>query len=201
VQTLGHWIAASRQLIDDAPALSDYINTRLLFGLKLVEEDQILNGDGTGQNISGLLLNSTPFSGSTAGTKIDIIGAAIEQVGASGFQADAALVSLKSFWDIATTKSTIGTYILGDVQNSPVPRVWSLPLVISQKIADNQFLVGNFQLGAAIWDRQDATVEVSREHSSFFTQNMVAILCEERVALTVFRSGAFVSGSFPAVGS
>jgi len=96
-----------------------------------------------------------------------------------------------------TTKNSFGGYILLDPQSTPNPRTWGLPLVVSQKLADGTFLVGAFRRGAAIWDRQDATVEVSREHASFFTQNMVAILCEERVALTVFRSAAFVSGTFP----
>jgi HK97 family phage major capsid protein len=201
VQTIASWLAASRQIIDDAPALEDYVNTRLLYGLKLVEEDQFLNGNGTGQNISGLLINATAYSGSLTGTKIDILANAIEQVGASGFTADAVVVSLKDFWGIVTTKNSFGGYILLDPQSTPNPRVWGLPLVVSQKIADGTFLVGNFRLGAAIWDRQDASVEISREHASFFVQNMVAILCEERVALTVFRSLAFVSGSFPASGS
>ena len=197
MQTIAHWIAAGRQLIDDAPALEDYINTRLLFGLKLVEENQFVNGDGTGQNISGLLFNSTPYSGTTSGTRIDTIAAAIEQVGASGFQADAIVVSLFDFWQIATTKSTIGTYILGDVQSSPVPPVWSLPLVVAQVIANGTFLVGAFKLRAAICDRQDATLEISREHADYFTKNLIAVLCEERTALTAFRSSAFVSGTFP----
>jgi len=94
-----------------------------------------------------------------------------------------------------------GGYILLDPQSTPNPSVWGRPLVVSQKIADGTFLAGNFKLGAAVWDRQDATVEISRGHASFFTQNMIAILCEERTALTVFRSSAFVSGSFSAVGS
>jgi hypothetical protein len=48
-----------------------------------------------------------------------------------------------------------------------------------------------------IWDRNDATIEVSREHASFFIQNMAAILVEERLGLTVFRSEALIYGGFP----
>jgi HK97 family phage major capsid protein len=58
-------------------------------------------------------------------------------------------------------------------------------------------LVGAFRMAAAIWDRDDATVEISREHADFFIRNMIAILCEERLALTVFRPEALVYGSFP----
>jgi HK97 family phage major capsid protein len=53
VQTLSHWIGASVQVLDDAIALSDYINSRMLYGLKLVEENQILNGDGPGKTFPG----------------------------------------------------------------------------------------------------------------------------------------------------
>ena len=120
-----------------------------------------MNGDGTGQNISGLLVNSTPYSGTTSGTRIDTIAAAIEQVGASGFQADAIVVSLFDFWQIATTKSTIGTYILGDVQSSPVPPVWSPPLVVSQVIANGTFLVGAFNSA-----RPSATVRTRHSRSA-----------------------------------
>jgi HK97 family phage major capsid protein len=63
------------------------------------------------------------------------------------------------------------------------------------------FLTGAFALGAAVWDREDATIRVADEHDDFFVRNMVAILCEERVALTVYRTQAFVKGSLPAVGT
>ena len=54
VKTIAHWIQASRQVMDDAPMLESYVNNRLLFGLALVEEGQLLNGDGTGDNLIGL---------------------------------------------------------------------------------------------------------------------------------------------------
>jgi HK97 family phage major capsid protein len=64
-------------------------------------------------------------------------------------------------------------------------------------MAESQFLVGAFAMAAMIWDRNNATVEISREHSDFFVRNMAAILVEERLALTVFRSDALVFGGFP----
>ena len=67
---------------------------------------------------------------------------------------------------------------------------------MTNSLTNSNFLVGDFARGAAIRDRQQARVEVSREHSDFFTRNLVAILCEERIALTVFRPLAFVKGSF-----
>ena len=66
---------------------------------------------------------------------------------------------------------------------------WSMP--------ESQFLVGAFQMSAMIWDKNDATIEISREHSDFFVRNMAALLCEERLALSVFRSDGLIYGGFP----
>jgi len=72
-----------------------------------------------------------------------------------------------------------------------------VPVVTTNSMPKSQFLVGAFGLAAGVWDRADATVEVSREHSDFFVKNMIAILCEERIALTVFRPSALIYGGFP----
>lgn len=55
VRTLAHLFKASRQIMDDAPALRSYIDGRARYGLRFVEENQLLNGSGTGQNIHGLV--------------------------------------------------------------------------------------------------------------------------------------------------
>jgi HK97 family phage major capsid protein len=63
-----------------------------------------------------------------------------------------------------------------------------------------KFLVG-VRNEAAVYDRQQASIEVSREHASFFVQNMVAILCEERLALACYHGSAFIYGTLAATGS
>ena len=90
-----------------------------------------------------------------------------------------------------------GRYIYSDPHSRTSLTLWGLPVVSSFAISESQFLVGAFKMAAQIWDRQDATVEISREHASFFIQNMVAILCEERLALTVYRPAALIYGGFP----
>ena len=205
VQTLAHWIPVSRQIMDDAPALQAYVNSRLMYFLKLKEEDQLLNGDGTGQNLSGLITNATPFDVSqtvvATDTFIDVLGHAISQVQLSYFEPDAIIMHPKDLWRVMLTKTTgtasSGQYIFADPHTVETPRIWGLQVVATQSMAESQFLVGAFGMAAAIWDRNDASVEVSREHADFFTRNLCAILTEERLALTVFRSDALVVGGFP----
>ncbi|WP_368537382.1 phage major capsid protein, partial [Enterobacter hormaechei] len=68
VKTIAHWVQASRQVMDDAPMLQSYINNRLMYGLALKEEGQLLNGDGTGDNLEGLNKVATAYDTSLNAT-------------------------------------------------------------------------------------------------------------------------------------
>lgn len=198
VQTLAHWIPASRQVLDDSVSLADYINSRLMFGLKLVEEDQLLNGNGTGQNLRGLVPSAVAFNRVRAGdTDVDAIRRAKTQVADSFFDADSVILNPHDWEVIELVKESTGGYILSAPQTGAPPRLWGMDVVPTPAMPVGQFLCGAFRMAASIWDRWDATIEVSREHQDFFIKNMVAILCEERLALTVFRPSALVYGALP----
>ncbi len=199
VITLAHWIPVSKQVLADAPQLQSYINTRLMYGLKLEEEDQILNGDGTGSNLGGILKsgNFTAFNRAVTGdTKVDTLRRALTQVSLSNYPADAIVLNPADWEDIELTKADDGQYVWANPALSAGPQLWGRRVVPSQSIAEGTFLTGSFAMGAQIWDRQQAAVQVSFENADNFTKNMATILAEERLALTVYRPKAFVSGTF-----
>lgn len=204
VQTIATWIAASRQVLDDAAALQDYINGRLTYFVKLQEETQLLTGDGTGFNLLGLIPSATAYNrGVAAGdTDMDVIRKGLTQVRDSFFEPDGVILHPHDFERVQLTKTTTNEYVWSaDPRLSPAPQVWGKPIVQTPAIGVGKFLVGAFKMAASIWDRSDATIEVSREHQDFFVKNMVAILCEERLALTVYRPTALVYGQLPQTGS
>jgi HK97 family phage major capsid protein len=206
VQTLAHFIPASKQILDDSAALAAYINSRLIYFLRLKEQDEILNGNGIGTNLNGLINQATPYDLSYTNVStdsfIDVIAHAIEQVYInSNFECDAVVMNPVDWHKVELTK-TVGTassgaYIYSDPRAAQTPMLWGKPIIVTKAMAEGQFLAGAFGLAACIWDRQSATVEVSREHSDFFVRNLVAILCEERLALTVFQPLALVFGGLP----
>jgi len=69
-------------------------------------------------------------------------------------------------------------------------------VVETQAIPVDKFLTGAFKLGAQVFDRWLARVEVATENEDDFVKNMVTILAEERVALAVYRPEAFIYGDF-----
>ena len=91
VKTLAHWIPASRQILDDVSQLQSYIDARMLYGLNLVEDNQLMNGDGTGANLKGLMRYATKFDeqlATSSTNKLDRIADAILQVWLTGFPAE-----------------------------------------------------------------------------------------------------------------
>lgn len=203
VRTIAHWIAASRQVLEDAPMLQSYINKRLVYGLKLAEEAQLLTGDGTGGHVSGLITNATAYDTNlnvSGDTYIDKLRHAIYQVAASEYSASGIVVNPKDWHTLELIKSSgagaDGQYIFANPHLAGVPQIWGLPVVATNSMTEGKFLVGAFDLAAQIWDRMDSTVEVATQHSDYFTKNMVAILAEERLALAIYRPLSFVYGSF-----
>lgn len=197
VRTIAHWMRASVQILADAPALRSIIDQRLRYGLAYVEETQLLTGSGSGQNISGLITNATAYSapGSlTAATPVDVIRLMILQVALAEFPANGIVMNPIDMAAIEMSKDSAGGYLIGDPQGTINKRLWGLPVVETQAVSVDKALVGAFDLAAQIFDRQDATVEVSTEDQDNFIKNKVTIRAEERLALAIYRPSALVYG-------
>lgn len=199
VKTVAHWIQASRQVMDDAPMLQSYVNNRLMYGLALAEERQLLNGDGSGDDLEGLNHVATAYDASlnaTGDTRADIIAHAVYQVTESEFSASGIILNPRDWHSIALLKDGEGRYIFGGPQAFAANVMWGLPVVPTKAQTAGTFTVGGFDLASQVWDRMDATIEVSREDRDNFVKNMLTILCEERLALAHYRPTAIIKGTF-----
>jgi HK97 family phage major capsid protein len=200
VTTIAHWVQATRQILDDVPMLQSYINGRLIYGLGYVEDNQLLNGGGTGTDLNGIYTQATASTANLAiialPQKIDVLRVAMLQASLANIPPSGIVLHPTDWMTIETTKDSAGNYILGDPGASTTPRVWGLPVVETPAMTSGAFLVGAFKLGAQIFDRMDARVEISTEDSTNFRQNLVTILAEQRLALAVYNTLAFVKGVF-----
>jgi HK97 family phage major capsid protein len=198
VRTIAHLFKASRQILDDAPALRSYIDGRARYGLRFAEENQLLNGSGTGQNIHGLVPQATAFApvdvGLTDPTGIDTLRLAILQVVLAEYPATAFVLNPIDWAAIELTKDAGGNYIIGNPQGSLTPTLWNLPVVSTQAMAAGEFLTGAFSFAAQIFDRMEIEVLLSSENVDDFEKNMFTIRAEERLAFAVYRPESFVTG-------
>ena len=202
VSTIAHYVLATKQILDDVPQLQSYVDNRLRYGLALVEENQLLNGGGTGTDLNGIYTQATAYSApivpTAAGnlTKIDIIRLAMLQAFLAEYPSTGIVMHPSDWADIELTKTDDGAYLFANPQGGTEPRLWRLPVVETQAMTIDKFLTGAFQLGAQVFDREDANVEISTEDQDNFIKNLVTIRCEERLALAVYRTEAFVKGDF-----
>jgi len=195
-KVIAHWMRASRQILDDVSQLQSTIDQRLLYGLEFKEEVQLLSGDGTGQNLNGLIPQASAYAAPlviAGATAIDQIRLAMLQAALAEFPASGHVMNPIDWAAIELAKDGQGRYIIGNPQGTANPTLWSLPVVTTQAISVDKFLTGAFRLGAQLFDRWDARIETGYQNDDF-TKNLVTILAEERLALAVYRPEAFIYG-------
>lgn len=198
VITIAHWIPASRQVLADAKLLRGHIDARLMYGLKIEEEDEVLNGAATGGTLNGIINQATAYNrGTSADQLLDTLLKGVLQVSLSYYEASGFVMHPVDWYTAMLLKDTTGRYLFSNPQDMVQPRLWAKPVVATQSMTQGTFLTGAFNIGAQIWDREDANIRISENVNDHFIRNMVAILAEERLALTVYRPLAFVKGSLP----
>lgn len=201
VRTLAHFVKASRQILDDASMLSSYINGRLMYGLKLVEDRQLLNGDGENGNLKGIIPQATAFADKATMAKytiIDQIRLAVLQAYLAEYPASGLVLNPIDWAKIELEKDADNRHIIGLPQGVANRTLWGLPVVETTAMQAGKFLTGAFNLGAQIFDRQLSSIAVATENEDDFVRNLVTVLCEERLALAVYRPEAFIYGDLAA---
>ncbi|APC46535.1 major capsid protein [Alteromonas phage PB15] len=208
VRTIAHWMAASRQVLSDAPMLQNLIDNRLTYGLDLESDDQLLNGDGTGQNLDGILqdaaindageLPSGTAAADIPSAMIDHIRKAIRIEQQAEYYNMTGLVLNPVDWEILeTAKATDGHYLMVSMPTGRATEtVWRVPVIVTNAMPASTFLIGDWNMGAVIYDREDVSVRVSESHADYFVKNGVAVLAEERFTLAIPLPLAFCKGSF-----
>ena len=198
VRTLAHWEAAHRNVLADEPQLRSIIDNELLYGLRLEEDDQILNGNGVGENLTGILNTSgvqtyAKASGPNTDNKADAIRRAATLAFLAYYEPSGVVMHPDDWEDIELTKNAQGTYLMAmSMQVGAEARIWRMPIVDTPAIAAGTALVGAFGTGAQIYDREQASIRISEQHADFFVRNAIVILAEQRLALAVKRPESFV---------
>jgi HK97 family phage major capsid protein len=192
VKTIAHWIPATKRALSDASQIRTLIDNFLEYGLEEELEDQIITGDGTGENFEGIL---------------DVSGTQAQAWDTSIF-----VTARKAKRKVRTVgRATASAYLLNPEDNERIdlaldgnqrfygngpfgigPDVlWGLPRVESEAVPVGTGIVGDFRQ-AVLWDREQSGIQVSDSHADFFIRNLVAILAEMRAAFGILRPKAFV---------
>ncbi len=156
------------------------------------------------ENLNGILNQASSFNSAllppaAAGwQRIDVIAQAINQINlAKELDPSFVVLNVQDYWKLRLTKNTLGSYILGSPNLPGDVTIFGLTPIATTSISPGVFLVGSGNPAAAsVRNRQEAVIEISDSHASFFTSNLLALRGERRLAMLTLRPGSFVTGSF-----
>jgi len=192
VKTIAAWIPATKRALSDAAQIRGIIDQELQDDIAEELENQIINGDGLGENFTGILNTAgvllqawdTNIFTTTRKAKTTLLS--------TGRSRPTAYLLNPADWEtIELTQDLAGRYYYGGPIANGQKALWGVPVVECQSLAEGQIILGDFRK-AVMWDRERATISVSDSHEDFFIRNMVAILCEMRAAFGLVRPSGFV---------
>ncbi len=197
VRTVAHWMPATKRALADAGQMETLIENFLRYGVEEELEDQMVLGNGSGENFTGLanISNLTAQAWDTnlmvttrrARTKVRTVGR---------MTATAYLLNPYDWENIQLLRTeeggvNTGQFFFGGPAAVEVPTLWNLPVVESESVPQGTGYVGNFRT-LILWDRQQTSVQMTDSHADFFVRNLVAILAEARAAFGCLRPAAIV---------
>jgi HK97 family phage major capsid protein len=202
----------SDEMLQDVGYIAGYVQGRLVLFVRLAEEDQLLNGNGTAPNMTGLLNRSglaTAVAVPGTPTQTDRVDSLYDQITAiragSFLEPDGIIMHPTDWKTIRLNKDANNQYFgggpfTGAYGNGSAgvdrgnlgenPDLWGCRVVVTPAIAQGTALVGAFSTAARVVRRTGITVEMTNSNEDDFKNNLVALRAEERLGLEVYRPGA-----------
>jgi HK97 family phage major capsid protein len=211
VRTIAAWIKMARQAMDDQAGVVSIINALLPYEVRRRIEGQILAGDGTGQNLRGIL--NTSGIGAPAAVAGDNAADAVLRamtvimlsdrdpnfVAMNPLTRQNLLLLRSQSVDLDTTdnpQAFQGQYLYGSPGTLAAPTIWGLSITPSRVINQNNPLVGD-STGATILVREGVNIKTSDSDQDDFIKNRVTLLAETRLAFPVWYPTAFCEAAIP----
>jgi HK97 family phage major capsid protein len=193
VKTIAHWLPATKRALADAGQVRTLIDQFLRYGLEEELEDQMVSGNGTGENFTGLASTSGVQAQAYDTDLLTTTRKARTKVRTVGRSIPTAYAMNPADWEaIDLLQDNEARYFFGGPARLGTPTLWGLPVVESEAVPAGTAYVADWRK-AVLWDREQASITVSDSHANFFIRNLVAFLGEMRAAFGVLQPNAFVS--------
>lgn len=202
VRKVTAFIKVSKEMLDDVALIESEINQELTEVIQLKIDAQLLTGDGTGQNLEGILENATAWSVTgfantvKAANNSDVLKVAINQVMTAQFAPNHIVLHPSDVTAMELEKGTDGHYVMPPFRSANGMEISGVSVVANTGISAGTFLVGDFTKSGVRF-KEGLTIDVGYENDDF-TKNFVTILAEARLVHRVKSNhyGAFVTGAF-----
>lgn len=179
LDTVAHYVNATRQTLEDSSALRGWIDGQLLQGVY-----RKLN------SLAAAALTGATLPAATGADLLSAIRIGIGKVEDAGFAPTAIVLNSADY--AALDVDMVGKTLDGDRMRGSY---WGLPVVSSSAVTAGTAYVGDFSAGSAFFDRNVASVYVTDSHDANFVSNIITILGEARAAAEIINANAFAACS------
>ncbi|WP_395007296.1 phage major capsid protein [Undibacterium sp.] len=204
VTNVAHWIKITRQLAMDNAALAAYINRRMIYGVNLRVENQLVAGNGVAPNLNGFTntgnFTAHGYTGASItalgllNNRIDLIGLMIGDCAIADYKASGIILNTADWWRIRLAKDGQGQYLLGGPGVNVTPTLFGLPVAASNAMPVDNVLVGDLRMAATLHNREGVVVDMFDQDENNAQLNLITIRAERRLALTVEKPAAIRYG-------
>ena len=205
MEKIGTYLRITEEMLNDTPQLTSYLSARVPSKVLSIEDNEILNGDGSSPNLDGLFTDGAAFVTGSGGAfyqavesanEYDVLVAALNQLALSNYQADSILLNPTDLHKIILLKSTANEYLRNQIYTGVQPTIMGIPVTVNTAVTAGKFMVGNLAQATQLWIREGLSVEFSRDDSTNFRDGFVTCRAVERVGLSNYQPNAIVQGTF-----
>ena len=199
ISTIAHLMDVHKHVLDDEPRLRGIIDRDMIDGIKMVEDFEILYGDGTATRLTGIVNTAgvQTYTQVAGDKKSAALRRAATRAMLAYFQPTGIAMHPFDWEDIELETDNNGAYTVAvSVAVGGEKRVWRLEVIDTPAMVQGRWLLGAFGTGAKLYDREQVNITVSTENRDIFERNAYTLRAEERLALEVSRPESFVYGSF-----
>lgn len=195
IATIAAVLHASEQVLSDSPALAQFIQSRLIYGVRQKLEAEILNGAGGAGQISGLLTEATEFTPTAGISSADAIGEAMAELQSTGWNPGVIVLNPADWQTIRSERTTEGVYVATGWDSPAGPNIWNVPVVASAAMTAGTALVMD-PAQAMMLDRMSANFQLGYVGDGF-AQNVISGRSELRAGLAVMAESAVLKLTIP----
>lgn len=202
VRTIAAYTRLSVEMLDDVQGLTAYLSARLPKKVRVKEDNVLLYGSDS-PLFTGITESATAYSDALADSNVnrfDVLTSAIAQVRDGEYMANAIMVHPDDFYNLLLIKDADGLYLMPDSFRfgAQAPRIAGVPVIANTAITTGDFLVGDFALGAQLFDRQQSSIRFYEQDQNNAIRGLITVVASERIAMPIYRPNAFVYGTFAA---